>query len=323
TTPVRTRLAAQSDVSLLFELIHALAEYEKLAHEVVGSVDALADHLFGDRPCIQAFIAEHQHHPLGFALFFPIYITATAQAGFYLEDLFVKPEARGQGVGKALLARLAQHALEQSDGTLEWSVLDWNAPAIAFYQRIGASISEQDRVCRLTHHPLQSVSTLTIPSDWTVRFATMDDSLAIAECLDDPDNLSEAKHLFEQWLTPPLAHESALCAHLEVAVVAHGDRIVGCAPVSQSYSTFLTQPGFLIERVVVVPGYSYESVSQVLVAYLAKVALERYYGRLEWRETLHRPQAIAQAHQLGATVLDDWRICRGSGEAIAQHTSHH
>ncbi|MGJ3244545.1 MAG: N-acetyltransferase family protein [Elainellaceae cyanobacterium] len=317
TMPVRTRLATPSDVSVLFELIYALAEYEKLVHEVVGSVDALADHLFGDRPCIQAFIAEHQRHPLGFALFFPIYITAAAQAGFYLEDLFVTPEARGQGVGKALLSHLAQYSLEQGDGVLEWSVLDWNAPAIAFYQRIGASISDQDRVCRLTHHPLQSVSTLAIPSDWTVRLATIENSLAIAQCLSDTNNLSETKRLFERWLTPPLAHESAPCSRLEVAVVAQGDRIIGCAPVSQSYSTFLTRPGFLIERVVVAPGYSYESVSQVLVAHLAKVALERHYGRLEWREPLHRPQAIAHAHQLGATVLHDWRICRGSGEAIA------
>ncbi|MGJ3254294.1 MAG: N-acetyltransferase family protein [Elainellaceae cyanobacterium] len=316
-TPARTRLATQSDVSVLFKLICDLAEYEKLAHEVVGSVDALADHLFGDRPCIQAFIAEHQHHPLGFALFFPIYSTAAAQTGFYLEDLFVTPEARGQGVGKALLSRLAQYSLEQSDGVLEWSVLDWNAPAIAFYQRIGASISDQDRVCRLTHPQLQSVSALTIPSDWTVRFATVNDSLAIAQHLCEKDNLSEAKQLFERWLTPTLAYKSAPCSQLEVAVVVHGDRIIGCAPVSQSYSTFLTQPGFLIERVVVVPGYSYESVHQVLIAYLAKVALERQYGRLEWRETLHRPQAIGHAHQLGATVLDDWRICRGSGEVIA------
>ncbi|HEY9628431.1 MAG TPA: GNAT family N-acetyltransferase [Coleofasciculaceae cyanobacterium] len=149
------RPAQPQDVPTLFGLIKALAEYERLTEQVTGSPTLLHEHLFGDRPCIEAVLAESTQaesagQAIGFALFFTNYSTFLTKPGLYLEDLFVKPEYRSQGVGKALLAHLAQLAIARDCGRLEWSVLDWNEPAIGFYQRMGATILPDWRVCRVT-----------------------------------------------------------------------------------------------------------------------------------------------------------------------------
>jgi GNAT superfamily N-acetyltransferase len=147
---IEIRPATVEDVKTIFQLIQALAEYEKLSDQVTGSVEQLHDHLFGDRPCIEALLADHQGTAIGFALFFTNYSTFLTKPGLYLEDLFVKPEYRGQGVGKLLLSHLARLALQRNYGRLEWSVLDWNEPAIGFYQRIGATVLPDWRICRVT-----------------------------------------------------------------------------------------------------------------------------------------------------------------------------
>lgn len=152
------RPAELADVSVLFQLIQTLAEYEKLSHAVTGNVDALKEHLFGSRPCIEAIVAEHAGQSVGFALFFTNYSTFLTQPGIYLEDLFVLPEYRRQGIGKAILSYLAQLAVERGCGRLEWSVLDWNEPAIAFYRRMGASILEDWRICRVTSDSLTQLA---------------------------------------------------------------------------------------------------------------------------------------------------------------------
>ncbi|MBV8887798.1 MAG: GNAT family N-acetyltransferase [Chroococcidiopsidaceae cyanobacterium CP_BM_RX_35] len=148
------RPAQPSDAPVLFELIQALAEYEELSHAVTGNADALSKHLFGDRPCVEAILAESAEQTVGFALFFTNYSTFLTQPGIYLEDLFVLPEYRRQGIGKALLTHLAQLAVERGCGRLEWSVLDWNQPAISFYRRLGAAILEDWRICRVTGETL-------------------------------------------------------------------------------------------------------------------------------------------------------------------------
>jgi GNAT superfamily N-acetyltransferase len=147
---IEIRPATVEDVKTIFQLIQALAEYEKLSDQVTGSVEQLHDHLFGDRPCIEALLADHQGTAIGFALFFTNYSTFLTKPGLYLEDLFVKPEYRGQGVGKLLLSHLARLVLQRNYGRLEWSVLDWNEPAIGFYQRIGATVLPDWRICRVT-----------------------------------------------------------------------------------------------------------------------------------------------------------------------------
>lgn len=136
------RPAQPSDTEAIFNLILALAAYEKLSDQVTGSVELLHDALWGLTPCAEALLVEvpESSMPVGFALYFRNFSTFLTKPGIYLEDLFVQPEYRGLGIGKALLVKLAQIAVERGYGRLEWAVLDWNEPAIGFYRRIGAQL---------------------------------------------------------------------------------------------------------------------------------------------------------------------------------------
>ena len=143
------RDAEPRDVPLILELVRALAEYEKLAHQVVATGEAMARALFGERPHAHALIACWEDRPAGFALYFFNFSTFLARPGLYLEDLFVLPALRGQGMGKALLVELARRARAAECGRMEWAVLDWNTPAIEVYQRLGARRLEEWRTFRL------------------------------------------------------------------------------------------------------------------------------------------------------------------------------
>jgi len=135
---VAVRASTEADTELIFGLIGKLADYEKLAAELIGAESLLREHLFGERRYAEARIGELDGRAVGYALFFHTYSTFLTRPGIWLEDLFVLPEARGKGVGKALLADLAATAVERGCGRLEWSVLDWNEPSIAFYRGLGA-----------------------------------------------------------------------------------------------------------------------------------------------------------------------------------------
>ncbi len=153
----------QSDVAILHSLIRALAEYEKLAALVVGTAQDLQRELFSARPVIEAVIAWDRDSALGFALYFHNYSTFLARRGLYLEDLFVVPEARGRGIGKALIRHCARVAVERGCGRFEWAVLDWNRPAIDFYQSIGATILLDWQLCRLSGDALQRFAAPSMP----------------------------------------------------------------------------------------------------------------------------------------------------------------
>lgn len=148
------RFAGVSDVPVIAELIRGLARFEKLEGEVAMTEDLLAKNLFGPRPYAEALLAEDGGAVVGFALFFHNFSTFLAQPGIYLEDLFVIPEERGHGIGRALLERLAQIAVERGCGRLEWAVLDWNRAAIGFYERLGARPNSEWTVYRLTGEAL-------------------------------------------------------------------------------------------------------------------------------------------------------------------------
>jgi GNAT superfamily N-acetyltransferase len=149
--------ATPGDVPLILRLITALADYEKLTHQVVATEDALRATLFGPKPAAEVVIAYVGDTPAGFALWFHNYSTFLAKPGLYLEDLFVLPEWRGHGIGKALLTHLATIAVQRGCGRMEWSVLDWNAPAIGFYRKLGADVMEEWRICRLTGATLEAL----------------------------------------------------------------------------------------------------------------------------------------------------------------------
>ena len=159
--------ATPDDVPALFQLVMALAEYEKLSHEVTGTPESLTQHLFGDRPYAEALVARINNKPVGFALFFHNYSTFLMQPGIYLEDLFVLPDYRSQGVGKLLLQALGKLAVERGCGRLEWMVLDWNEPAIAFYERMGAQIKLEWQLCRVTGDALQHLASPSSASSYS------------------------------------------------------------------------------------------------------------------------------------------------------------
>ena len=163
TPAIRIVPATQDDVPLILRLIHGLAEYEKLAHEVSASEAGLRETLFGARPAADVIIAYAGETPAGFALFFPNYSTFLGKPGLYLEDLFVLPEWRGRGLGLALMKRLAAIALERGCGRFEWSVLDWNEPAIGFYQSLGARLMDGWSIVRVTGDALTRLASSSGP----------------------------------------------------------------------------------------------------------------------------------------------------------------
>ena len=153
-TEIRITSATEADVPAILEMIRELAEYENLSHVVVATEEQLRHTLFGERPAAEVLLANRNSEPIGFALFFPNYSTFLAQPGIYLEDLFVKPHARGKGAGLALFIELARVAVARGCGRVEWAVLDWNEPSIRFYKKLGAVPMDEWTIFRLTSEPL-------------------------------------------------------------------------------------------------------------------------------------------------------------------------
>ena len=152
------RRARSGDEALVLAFIRELAEYEKLLDSVVASEASVRAALFGPNPRVFCDIAEAEGEPAGFALWFYNYSTFLARHGIYLEDLFVRPRFRGKGIGKALLVNLAARTVREGCGRLEWAVLDWNAPSIAFYESLGARAMKEWQVYRLTGEPLRRLA---------------------------------------------------------------------------------------------------------------------------------------------------------------------
>ena len=146
---MKIRAATREDVPIILQLIRDLAEYERAPGEVTATEEQLADVLFGERRAAEVLLAFENDAPVGFAVFFQNFSTWLGQPGHYLEDLFVKPEDRGKGYGRALLIQLAKIARDRRCGRMEWAVLDWNEPAIEFYRKLGAKPMDEWTVFRL------------------------------------------------------------------------------------------------------------------------------------------------------------------------------
>jgi GNAT superfamily N-acetyltransferase len=155
---LQLRPATAGDCATILRFIRELAEYEKLRHECVATEADILAHLFCDHPKAEAVLAEWDREPVGFALFFHNFSTFLGKPGIYLEDLYVQPRMRGKGIGKALLVYLARLAQERDCGRLEWSVLDWNAPSIAFYESLGAKAKDEWTVYRVDGEALEKLA---------------------------------------------------------------------------------------------------------------------------------------------------------------------
>ena len=153
--PAALRAAEPRDLPAIVGLVRELADFEKLTHLVQVTPEKLHPHLFGERPVAEALVAECGEQVVGFALYFTNFSTFLGQPGLYLEDLYVQPAHRGQGIGRALLLRLGGLARERGCGRFEWSVLDWNVNAIRFYERMGAKLLPEWRICRVSGDALQ------------------------------------------------------------------------------------------------------------------------------------------------------------------------
>ena len=157
-THFSVRPAEPADVSHIHSMIVELAVFEKLEHMVVATEELLHEGLFGTRPACEAIVGEENGEVVAFALFFHNFSTFLTKKGLYLEDLYVRQSHRGKGYGTALLSKLAQLAVERNCGRFEWSVLDWNEPAIGFYQTMGAEILPEWRICRVTGEALDHLA---------------------------------------------------------------------------------------------------------------------------------------------------------------------
>ena len=150
--------AVEADVPVILSFIRALAEYEKLSHLCVATEEGLRRTLFGPRPYAEALVARIGGTPVGHAIFFHNYSTFLSAPGIYIEDIFVLPEHRGAGAGKALLREVARIARDRQCARVEWAVLDWNQPAIDFYQRMGADVMPDWRICRITGRAIDKIA---------------------------------------------------------------------------------------------------------------------------------------------------------------------
>jgi GNAT superfamily N-acetyltransferase len=155
---LRIERATERDVPLILRLIKALAEYERMSDDVIATEDGLRRTLFGSHPAAEVVVGYAGDQPAGFALFFHNYSTFLGKPGLYLEDLFVVPTFRGRGYGKALLVYLAKLAVERDCGRFEWSVLDWNEPAIGFYKKLGAKPMDAWKIMRITGDALHELA---------------------------------------------------------------------------------------------------------------------------------------------------------------------
>lgn len=156
--PLAIRFASADDAALIVQFIRELAEYERLAQEVVATEETVRSSLFGEPRFAEVLLAELDGKPVGFALFFHNYSTFLARPGLYLEDIYVRPEVRGRGVGRALMSRLAGIAQQRDCSRIEWAVLNWNEPAIGFYRALGALPRDQWTTFRLKGAPLEELA---------------------------------------------------------------------------------------------------------------------------------------------------------------------
>ena len=316
----RIRFATREDVPVIVALIREAADFEGHAHLATATPERLEAELFGDRSACECLVGEHDGETVGFAIFFHNFSTFLCRKGLYLEDLFVRPAARGTGMGRALLQRLAQIAVERECGRFEWGVLEWNVAAQAFYKRMDATLMEDWRVCRVAGDALQTLGAR--PTDAVddpparIRLATRADVPVIVELIRE---LAVYEHLEHLATATPARLEVELFGDrptCECIIGEHDGQPVGFALFFHNFSTYLCRKGLYLEDLFVRPTARGTGMGKRLLQGLAQMAVERDCGRFEWSVLDWNVDAQAFYRRMGATLLPDLRICRVAGDAL-------
>jgi GNAT superfamily N-acetyltransferase len=316
TTPQRitVRLATREDVPDIVTMIREAADHEGHAHLATATPARMEAELFGAGATCDCLIGECDGRTVAFALYFHNFSTFLCRKGLYLEDLFVRPAARGLGLGKLLLQRLARIAVERECGRFEWGVLQWNVQAQAFYRRMGATMLPDWRVCRVTGDALQALgSGPAIPG---VRAATRADVPVIVELIRELAVYEKLEHLATA--TPARLAQELFGDHptCECLIGEQDGEPVGFALYFHNFSTFLCRKGLYLEDLFVRPAARGTGMGKKLLQRLAQIAVERECGRFEWSVLDWNVDAQAFYARMGATMLPDLRICRVTGEAL-------
>jgi GNAT superfamily N-acetyltransferase len=312
------RFATHADVPVIVALIRDLAAYEGHAERATATPERLAQALFGDKPTCECLVAEQDGGAVGFALFFHNFSTFLCRKGLYLEDLFVRPAARGTGLGKALLQRLAQIAVERGCGRFEWGVLVQNVDAQTFYQRMGATLLPDWRVCRVTGDALATLGAPTRDASPRagIRAATRDDAAVIVELIRDLAIYEKLEHLATatpERLALELFGDKPTC---ECLIGEQDGQPVGFALYFHNFSTYQCRKGLYLEDLFVRPAARGTGMGKRLLQALARVAVERSCGRFEWSVLDWNVDAQAFYQRMGAVMLPDLRICRVAGDPL-------
>ena len=308
------RFAAREDVPDIVSLIREAADHEGHAHLATATPQRMDEELFGPGAACECLIGEQDGQTVGFALFFHNFSTFLCRKGLYLEDLFVRPRARGLGLGKLLLQRLARIAVDRECGRFEWGVLAWNVQAQAFYQRMGATMLPDWRVCRVTGSELQALG--AGPASANVRPATRADAVVIVDLIRE---LAVYEHLEHLATATPARLEAELFGDKPTCECLIGERDgepIGFALYFHNFSTFLCRKGLYLEDLFVRPQARGTGMGKLLLQRLAQIAVERQCGRFEWSVLDWNVDAQAFYRRMGASMLPDLRICRVTGEAL-------
>jgi len=308
------RFATREDVPVIVSLIREAAEHEGRARLATATPERLESELFGDKSACECLIGEHDGETVAFAIFFHNFSTFLCRKGLYLEDLFVRPAARGTGMGRRLLQRLARIAVDRRCGRFEWGVLDWNVDAQAFYKRMGATVMDDWRVCRVTGDALTTLGSGA--PDANVRAATRADVGVIVELIRE---LAIYEHLEHLAIATPARLEAELFGDEPTCECLIGERDgepIGFALYFRNFSTYLCRKGLYLEDLFVRPTARGTGMGKLLLQRLAQIAVERDCGRFEWSVLDWNVDAQAFYQRMGATMLPDLRICRVTGEAL-------
>ena len=308
------RFATREDVPVIVSLIREAAEHEGRAQLAVATPERLEAELFGDQSACECLIGEHDGETVAFAIFFHNFSTFLCRKGLYLEDLFVRPAARGTGMGRLLLQRLARIAVDRRCGRFEWGVLDWNVGAQAFYKRMGATVMDNWRVCRVTGDALTTLGSGAPHAN--VRAATRADVGVIVELIRE---LAVYEHLEHLATATPARLEAELFGDKPACECLIGERDgepIGFALWFHNFSTYLCRKGLYLEDLFVRPTARGTGMGKLLLQRLAQIAVERGCGRFEWSVLDWNVDAQAFYQRMGAAMLPDLRICRVTGDAL-------